>query len=259
MAQPQAQPFEKSPQASTVDAGDVERFSRIAAEWWDPKGKFRPLHELNPARIGYIRDTIAAHFGLSSPPFTLHSSPLTLLDIGCGGGLIAEPMARLGATVTGVDASEKNIAVAALHAQQAGLAIDYRATTAEGLAATGATFDVVLALEIVEHVADVGLFLRSLAQLVRPGGLLILSTLNRTTKSYLMAIVGAEYVLRLLPRGTHSWQQFIRPSELVRAVTACGLGVGELKGLVLDPRRWQWGIHDHDLDVNYLLTATRPA
>ncbi len=254
----QAQPSEISPQPSTVDAADVARFSAIAAEWWDPNGKFKPLHQLNPARIRYIRDTIAAHFTLPSLPLTTHHSPLTLLDVGCGGGLIAEPMARLGMQVTAIDASEKNIAVATLHADQSGLNIDYRATTAEDLASNERAFDVVLALEIVEHVADIELFLRSIAQLVKPGGLVIMSTLNRTTKSYLMAIVGAEYVLRWLPRGTHSWKQFLKPSELSRALTHTGLEVRDITGLVLNPIRWEWELNPRDLDVNYLISAKKP-
>lgn len=249
----QAQPSEKPSQASTIDAADVERFSRIAAEWWDPKGKFKPLHAIGPARIGFIRDSIEAHF-----PRGPQTAPLTLIDIGCGGGLIAEPMARLGMQVTGIDASEKNIAVASLHAQQSGLDIRYQATTAEDVAKSEQTFDIVLALEIVEHVADVDLFLRSVTSLVKPGGLLIMSTLNRTAKSYLMAIVGAEYVLRMLPRGTHSWKQFIRPSELAKSVTRCGLNINEIKGLTLDPLKWEWRIHPTDLDVNYLLSAYKP-
>jgi 2-polyprenyl-6-hydroxyphenyl methylase/3-demethylubiquinone-9 3-methyltransferase len=255
MSTTQAQSSDTS-KNGTVDAEDVARFSAIAAEWWDPLGKFKPLHAINPVRIAYVRDQILSHFGR---PHTVESplSGLSLLDIGCGGGLVAEPMARLGAQVTGIDASEKNITVASLHAQSGGLNVDYRASTAEALAESGAQYDVVLALEIVEHVADVSLFLRSLATLIKPQGMLVMSTLNRTAKSYLMAIIGAEYVLRLLPRGTHQWQQFIRPSELASGVEKSGLHVQEIKGLVLNPLRNSWHIHPRDLDVNYLLVARK--
>lgn len=256
MMSAQAQPSENPPKPSTIDAEDVARFSAIAAEWWNPKGKFKPLHEIGPARIQFITRSIEKHFPST---LTTHHSPLTLLDIGCGGGLVAEPMARLGHRVVGIDASEKNIAVASLHAEQSGLSIDYRCTTAEDLLKTEQSFDVVLALEIVEHVADVDLFLHSVTGLLKPGGLLIMSTLNRTAKSYIMAIVGAEYVLRLLPRGTHNWKQFIKPSELVAGLTRCGVNVNEINGLTLNPRKWEWALHPSDFDVNYLLAASKPA
>ncbi len=225
--------------ATTVDAQDVERFSRIASEWWEENGKFRPLHKMNPLRLGFIRDKAIAHFSLNPPLLAEEGrvgalAGLTLLDVGCGGGLLSEPLARLGAQVTGIDASERNIKVAALHAQQSGVEVEYRVATPEELVASGqwpvdsknnpalttnhqslaTSFDIVLALEIVEHVADVDLFMRSVCSLVKPGGLLIMSTLNRTFKSYAMAIIGAEYVLRWLPRGTHDWNKFLRPSEL---------------------------------------------
>ena len=205
------------PHSSTVDPAEIERFSRIAEEWWDPTGKFAPLHRLNPVRIGYIRDRAAAHWqrdALSGTPL----QGLSLLDIGCGGGLLSEPMARLGAQVTGVDAAARNIAVAALHAEKQGLAIDYRQGTAEALAESGGQFDIVLALEIVEHVADVELFLKSCGRMVKPGGLLFLSTLNRTAKAWALAIAGAEYVLGWLPRGTHDWKKFLKPSEVVNGL-----------------------------------------
>lgn len=243
---------------STIDAEEVARFSRIAEEWWDENGKFKPLHRLNPLRIGTIRDQMLAHFGkAANSPSPL--SGLSLLDIGCGGGLISEPMARLGASVTGIDASEKNIAVASLHAQQTHTSVSYRAATAEQLAAEPARYDVVLALEIIEHVAQMPLFYDAVTQLVKPGGLLFMSTINRTAKSYAMAIVGAEYVLRWLPRGTHSWQKFVKPSEMVRDLNARNLEVVELQGMVFNPLKWEFALNPRDLDVNYLLVAKKPA
>lgn len=244
--------------ATTVDPAEVERFSRIADEWWDADGKFAPLHRLNPARVGFVRDRVAARFNRDP----LKPSPLAglrLLDIGCGGGLVCEPMCRLGADVTGIDASDKNVAVARLHAERMHLTIDYRADTAEALRAAGETFDAVLALEIVEHVADPGLFMTCCADLVRPGGLLILSTLNRTAKAFALGIVGAEYVLGWLPRGTHDWRKFLKPSEAARPLRASGLSIEALAGLVYSPITGRWRVHPHDLDVNYLMVATKPA
>lgn len=243
---------------STIDDAEVARFSAIAEEWWDERGKFAPLHKLGPTRIAYLRDQIIRHFsrdGASATPL----KNLSLIDIGCGGGLIAEPMARLGAAVTGVDASDTNIRVASLHAEQSGLNIAYRATTAEQLSLEGAQFDVVLALEIIEHVADVALFYQSIANLVKPSGLLILSTLNRTAKSYAMGIIGAEYVLRWLPRGTHTWSKFIKPSEMARAMRAEGLMVADITGIRFSPLDWTFSLDPKDLDVNYLMVATKPA
>ena len=240
------------PAAGTIDPDDVERFSRIADEWWDPTGKFAPLHRLNPVRIGYIRDRVAAHWQWDA----LNGEPLkglSLLDIGCGGGLLSEPMTRLGASVTGVDASPRNIGVAALHAEAQGLAIDYRQGTAEALVESGAQFDVVLALEIVEHVADVDLFLQSCGRLVKPGGLLFLSTLNRTAKAWALAIVGAEYVLGWLPRGTHDWKKFLKPSEVARGLRAGGIETQEIVGVVYAPLSRKWSLNRNDLDVNYML------
>ncbi len=238
----------------TVDPAEVERFSRIADEWWDPAGKFAPLHRLNPVRIGYIRDRVAAHWrrdALSGHPL----EGLSLLDIGCGGGLLSEPMTRLGARVTGVDASARNVAVASLHAERQGLAVDYRQGTAEALAAEGARFDVVLALEIVEHVSDVDLFLRSCGEMVKPGGLLFLSTLNRTAKAWALAIVGAEYVLGWLPRGTHDWKKFLKPSEVARGLRAGGIEIDDIVGVVYSPLGRQWSLNKGDLDVNYMLSG----
>ena len=241
---------------STVDDAEIAHFSAMAEEWWDPSGKFAPLHRMNPCRMGYLRAQLVQHFGRDAAS----ASPLdglTLVDIGCGGGLICEPMARLGARVTGIDASAKNIGIAATHAAQSGLAVDYRATTAEALAQQGAQFDVVLALEIVEHVADTALFYDALAALVKPGGLLILSTLNRTPKSYALAIIGAEYVLRWLPRGTHHWSKFIRPSEMARDLGHRGLEIVETTGLTMHPLTWKFSINPRDLDVNYLMVAKK--
>lgn len=241
---------------TTVDPAEIERFSRIAEEWWDPKGKFAPLHQLNPVRVGYIRDRTAAHWqrdALSGSPL----AGLDLLDIGCGGGLLCEPMTRLGAKVTGVDAAQRNIATAALHAEGQGLAIDYRSTTAEALAASGKQYDVVLALEIVEHVADVELFLKCCGQLVKPGGLLFLSTLNRTAKAWMLAIAGAEYVLRWLPRGTHDWKKFLKPSEVVRGLRGGDIEAQDIVGVVYSPLSRAWSLNKSDLDVNYMLYGTK--
>lgn len=237
---------------STIDPAEIERFSRIAGEWWDPAGKFAPLHRLNPVRIGFIRDRAAAHWArdaLSGTPL----QGLSVLDIGCGGGLLSEPMARLGTTVTGVDAGARNIAVAALHAEKQGLAIDYRHGTAEALAKSAARFDIVLALEIVEHVADVDLFVASCARLVKPGGLVFLSTLNRTAKAWALAIAGAEYVLGWLPRGTHDWKKFLKPSQVVRGLEAGGVETKEIVGVVYSPLSRAWRLNSTDLDVNYML------
>ena len=237
---------------STVDPAEIERFSRIADEWWDPTGKFAPLHRLGPVRIGYIRDRAAVHWGREA----LLGQPLqglSVLDIGCGGGLLSEPMARLGATVAGIDAAARNVAVAALHAEKQGLAIDYRQDTAEALATGGGQYDIVLALEIVEHVADVDLFLASIGRLVKPGGLLFLSTLNRTAKAWALAIAGAEYVLGWLPRGTHDWKKFLKPSEVVRGLAAGGIETKEIVGVVYSPLSRAWSLSKTDLDVNYML------
>jgi 2-polyprenyl-6-hydroxyphenyl methylase/3-demethylubiquinone-9 3-methyltransferase len=242
--------------ATTIDPAEVERFQRVAEEWWDPNGKLAPLHRLNPVRLGYIRDRAAAHWRrepLSGTPL----QGLTLLDIGCGGGLIAEPMARLGASVTGIDATPGNLATARQHAEGQGLTIDYRPETAEALVESAAQFDIVLALEVVEHVADVDLFLKSCGRLVKPGGLLLLSTLNRTAKAWALAIAGAEYVLRWLPRGTHDWRKFLTPSEVARGLSAGAIEVQEIVGVVYSPLSRAWSLNRHDLDVNYMLYGTK--
>ena len=241
---------------STVDQGEIDKFSAMADEWWDPDGKFKPLHQLNETRLKFIRQRSCRHFGRDDDrldPF----DGLSVLDVGCGGGLISEPMARLGGAVTGLDAAPANIEVARLHAAASGLAIDYRCATAEEEAEAGRQYDLVLALEIIEHVADVGTFLSSLGQVVRPGGALFLSTLNRTTKAFLLAIVGAEYLLRWLPRGTHDWQRFVKPSELTRPLRQNGLKVGAMSGLVYNPLADRWHLDERDLDVNYILFAAK--
>lgn len=241
---------------TTVDAGEIERFSAIAAEWWDPRGKFRPLHKLNPLRLAYIRDAVCTHLG-RDPLAPKPLAGVRIVDVGCGGGLIAEPLARMGAEVVGIDAAERNVKTAAAHAAEGGVAVDYRATTAEALAAAGETFDVVVAMEIVEHVADVDLFLDALTRLARPGGTLFMSTINRTPRSWLFAIVGAEYVLRWLPRGTHEWRKFLRPSELINGLRRHGADVAEVKGVVYSPINDRFTLDSKDLDVNYMLYAVR--
>lgn len=241
---------------TTVDPEEVRRFSEIAAQWWDEHGKFRPLHKLNPVRLTYIRDTICRHLGRDpEAPYPL--SGVRLVDIGCGGGLLAEPLARMGAQVVGIDAAERNIKTASTHAAQSGTPVDYRHTTAEAMADAGELFDVVVSLEVVEHVADVALFLNACARLLKPDGLLFAATLNRTPKSYLMAIIGAEYVLRWLPRGTHDWRRFLRPSELAAGLRAEGLSVREMTGVVYNPFGDSFSLHPKDLDVNYMLWASR--
>ena len=247
---------ERPASGSTVDPAEVARFSAIAAEWWNPTGKFRPLHRFNPVRIGYLRDALARHFG-RDPEAPRPLADLRLVDIGCGGGLIAEPMARLGATVLGVDAAERNIKTAAVHAAENGLTIDYRHTTAEALRAAGGQFDAVLALEIVEHVADLPLFLESCTALVKPGGLLFLATMNRTPKAYLMAVIGAEYLLRWLPRGTHDWKRFQKPAELAAILRGQGAVVRDLTGVVYNPLTGLFRLDAGDVDVNYLMWAEK--
>ncbi|MDA7427659.1 bifunctional 2-polyprenyl-6-hydroxyphenol methylase/3-demethylubiquinol 3-O-methyltransferase UbiG [Primorskyibacter aestuariivivens] len=243
---------------NTVDPGEISKFEAMAAEWWDPNGKFKPLHMLNPCRLDYITQQIAGEFGrdLSQPkPFT----GLRLLDIGCGGGLLCEPMARLGATVVGADAAERNIPVAQLHAEQQGLEIDYRHVTAEAMVNQGEQFDIVLNMEVVEHVADPLAYLTACQRLLRPGGLQICSTINRNPKSFAMAIVGAEYVMRWLPKGTHEWSKFITPHELFELLKKSGMNPVDRKGFVFNPITWKWSISDRDLSVNYVTASVKPA
>ena len=242
---------------TTVDPAEVAKFEAMAAEWWDPKGKFKPLHMLNPCRLDYITSQIAAEFDRdlsAESPF----AGLRLLDIGCGGGLLSEPMARLGATVVGVDAAERNIPVAQAHAAQYGLDIDYRHNTAEALAAAGEQFDIVLNMEVVEHVADPLAYLTACAQLLKSGGLHICSTLNRNPKSFMVAIVGAEHVMRWLPKGTHEWSKFITPDELFDLLSKSGVTPVDRKGMVFNPITWSWSLSDRDLSVNYVTASVKP-
>jgi 2-polyprenyl-6-hydroxyphenyl methylase/3-demethylubiquinone-9 3-methyltransferase len=241
----------------TVDSAEVDRFARLAGEWWNPRGKMAVLHKFNPVRLAWIRDAACRQFG-RNPGHPPCLGGLRILDIGCGGGLLSEPLARLGASVTGADPAADNIRAAALHAARSGLAIDYRVTVAEALAAADEKFDVVLAMEVIEHVADAGLFMRCCAGMVKPGGLMIAATLNRTLKSFALAIVGAEYVLRWLPRGTHRWDKFLTPHELEGAMTAAGLTVTDQTGVVYNPLTDTWRESD-DMDVNYMMTAAKKA
>jgi 2-polyprenyl-6-hydroxyphenyl methylase/3-demethylubiquinone-9 3-methyltransferase len=242
---------------STVDPDEVARFERLAATWWDPRGKMGVLHKFNPVRLGFIKEAACRRFGRD--PKRLDSlSGLRLLDIGCGGGLLCEPLARLGADVVGADPAAANIEAARLHAAQGDLAIDYRITTAEALADAGERFDIVLAMEVVEHVADMPLFVRRCAEMVKPGGMMVAATLNRTFKSFALAIVGAEYVLGWLPRGTHQWDKFVTPDELEAAIERHGLTVVDETGVIynLIADRWQLST---DMDVNYMVAAEKAA
>jgi len=242
---------------ATLDPEEVERFSRLAAEWWDPQGKFRPLHQIGPPRLSFVRDRVVANFNrdaLALRPLT----GLTALDVGCGGGLVAEPLARMGATVTAIDPSERNIAIAKSHAEAQGLGVDYRAERVEDLVARGEVFDVVACLEVVEHVPDPQKFIAECAALVRPGGIAVFSTLNRTFKAWALAIVGAEYVLGWLPRGTHQWDRFITPDELAHYAESGGLAAPSFEGITYNPLRDVWS-RDPDTDVNYLMSAQKPA
>lgn len=250
-------PTSRARDAGTVDRDEIARFARIANAWWEPEGEFRALHKLNPVRLRFIRDRLARRFSRdirATKPF----GGLRLLDIGCGGGLVSEPLARLGFAVTGIDAGEAMLEVARDHAAASGIAVDYRQATAEDVAASGATYDAVLALEVVEHVADPTLFLATAARLVAPGGAFVGATINRTPKSFLFAVVGAEYVLGWLPRGTHQWDKFRRPSELVAGLRPHGLAVQEISGVTYHPLADRWAL-SRDLAVNYMLFATKPS
>ncbi|GAA0536383.1 2-polyprenyl-6-hydroxyphenyl methylase/3-demethylubiquinone-9 3-methyltransferase [Rhizomicrobium palustre] len=240
-----------APARPSVDPAEIAKFSAMAAEWWDPTGKFAPLHKFNPVRLSFIRDTAAAHFGKSGlVPF----EGLRLLDIGCGGGLLSEPMTRLGFAVTAVDASVKNIKTAMTHATAQGLSIDYRHGSAESLVESGEQFDVVLNMEVVEHVADLSLYLAACAKLVKPGGIMFVATLNKTLKSLALAKIGAEYILRWLPPGTHDWSRFIEPKTLKALLTENGLSVTTTQGVSFDPLNWSWRLSS-DTDVNYMVVA----
>ncbi len=241
----------------TVDADEIAKFEAMATEWWDPHGKFRPLHMLNPCRLDYITAQMAAEFErdlTQACPF----DGVRVLDIGCGGGLLSEPMARLGANVVGADASERNVRVAQAHAERLKLEIDYRHTTAEVLCVEGETFDAVLNMEVVEHVSDPQAYLAACAALLRPGGLMVCSTINRNIKSFMLAIIGAEYVMRWLPIGTHDWSRFLTPDELADLLGQAGLDVVDSKGFVFSPVSWSWSISDRDLKVNFVTASVKP-
>ena len=242
---------------STIDTSEIAKFEAMAGEWWDPHGKFRPLHMLSPCRLDYITAQIAAEYDrdlTAAAPF----ADLRILDIGCGGGLLSEPMARLGADVVGADAAAGNIPVARLHADQSGLAIDYRHASAEALAELGEAFDAVLNMEVIEHVADPAAYLAACHALLKPGGIMICSTINRTAKSFALAIVGAEYVMGWLPKGTHDWQKFITPDALVALLADAQLKCVDKKGFVFNPLNWSWSISHRDLSVNYVTASIRP-
>jgi len=244
-------------QAGSVNTAEIERFSRMAANWWNPRGPMAALHKLNPVRVGYIRDEVTAHFGRDATKLDCLKG-LRMLDIGCGAGILSEPLARLGAEMVGADPAEENIAAARAHAADNELTIDYRATTAEALADAGERFDVVLAMEVVEHVVDVAEFVSTCASMVKPGGLMVGATLNRTLKSFALAIVGAEYVLRWVPRGTHQWDKFVTPEEFENAIELNGLRVIGERGVVFNPFADRWQLSS-DMDVNYMLVAARDA
>jgi len=251
-----AGPGRLTPESPSVDHAEVAKFASLSQDWWNLEGKFRPLHRLNPVRLTYIRDRAAGRFErepLSPRPL----AGLRLLDIGCGGGLLSEPLARLGAEVTGIDAGAESIVVARAHARESCLSIDYRQETAESLAVAGSRYDVVLAMEILEHVADVSAFMAAAAALLAPGGILIVSTLNRTAKSFALAILGAEYLLGWLAPGTHDWRRFLRPSELASEARARGLTLTDAIGVVYGPLADKWRLSAGDLDVNYMMCFQR--
>jgi 2-polyprenyl-6-hydroxyphenyl methylase/3-demethylubiquinone-9 3-methyltransferase len=241
--------------ATSVDDAEMAKFARMAAEWWDPNGKFAPLHKFNPVRLRFIRDLAAERFQRDNRALRPFEG-LTLLDIGCGGGLLSEPMARLGFDVLGADPLEKNVKTASAHAAGSGLKIEYQTTTAEMLESEGARFDVVLNMEVVEHVADLGAFLKTCAMLIAPGGCMVVATLNRTLKSLALAKIGAEYVLRWLPPGTHDWNRFVTPTELQHHLEEAGLAVTRMQGVEFDPLRWDWRLSSNT-DVNYMVVAEK--
>lgn len=242
---------------TTVDQSEVDRFSAMAAEWWSPTGKFRPLHKFNPVRLEFIRNQVSEHFG-RDPKAHLPLKGLRVLDIGCGGGLLSEPMAKMGATVIGADPSEKNIGIASTHAKESGVEVDYRAVTAEELEAAGETFDIVLNMEVVEHVADVDLFVSTCAKMVRPGGLMFAATINRTFKARALAIFAAENILRWLPRGTHQYEKLVKPEELEKPIIASGMEIIHRTGVFFNPIQDSWNLSP-DMDVNYMILAKRPS
>ncbi|WMS42451.1 bifunctional 2-polyprenyl-6-hydroxyphenol methylase/3-demethylubiquinol 3-O-methyltransferase UbiG [Acuticoccus sp. MNP-M23] len=241
---------------TTIDAREVDKFDRLAAEWWNPNGKFKPLHKFNPVRLRFLREKLCRHFD-RDPRAERPLEGLRILDIGCGGGLLSEPLANMGADVVGADAAPTNIEIAKRHAEQTGVPVDYRATTAEALASAGEEFDAVLAMEIVEHVSDVDAFVAACCTMVRPGGITVFATINRTLKALALAIVGAEYVLRWLPRGTHNYDRLVKPRELERAFTANGITPQEPIGVVYNPVKDAWSL-SKDSDVNYMIIGLRP-
>ncbi len=240
---------------STLDTREIAQFDALKEEWWNPKGSMKPLHKINPVRLKYILDQICGHFTLD-PKTTGPFSGLKILDVGCGGGLLCEPLARLGATITGIDPGKSNIQIATAHAAQSELTIDYRAIAAEDLLATDERFDVVLAMEVIEHVANVDMFVASISGLVKPGGLFIGSTLNRTLRSFALAIVGAEYILRWLPKGTHAWEKFVTPAEFADALSKNKLETGDTYGMVYNPLTDSWSLSG-DTAVNYFIAARK--
>lgn len=245
------------PKSASIDPAEIEKFRAMASEWWSPTGKFAPLHKFNPVRLDYIRQCAIDHFDLD-PSVRRPLEGLRLLDAGCGGGLVSEPMARLGAKVTGIDAGDANIKAASVHADANAVSVDYRIGAVEGLISAGEDpYDIVLALEVVEHVNDPAVFLADCARLVRPGGLLIMATLNRTAKAYALAILGAEHVLRWLPVGTHDWSRFVTPEEAASAITAAGLTPEPAQGVSFNPLTGKWSLTS-DTAVNYMLVAKRP-
>jgi len=240
---------------TTIDPAEVARFEKIAQTWWDPNGPMKVLHRFNPVRLAYIRDEACRRFG-RDPRSARSLEGLTILDVGCGGGVLSEPLARLGARVTGLDPAPTNISVARLHAERAGISVDFRNETVEAVAARGETFDIVLAMEVVEHVADVQAFVTACTRAVKPDGALVMATINRTLRSFASAIVGAEYILGWLPKGTHEWDRFVTPDELSAAVEAAGFAVRDLTGVGYSPLRDSWSLF-RDLSVNYMLLAAR--
>ena len=244
------------PNENTIDNNEILKFQAMAAEWWDPDGKFKPLHMLNPCRLQYIVDQISLQFLLTKgaiKPF----GGLRILDIGCGGGLLSEPMARLGAYVLGADAAERNIPIAQAHAEESNLKIDYRHTTAEDLVGSGDRFDIILNMEVIEHVANPSSYLSTCYELLNPNGLMICSTINRSLKSYVNAIIGAEYIMRWLPKGTHDWNKFITPPELSSLMESVGFKLIDKKGFTFNKYLWEWTISHQDLSINYVISSVK--
>ena len=244
------------PKNQSIDSKEIKKFEEMAAEWWNPEGKFKPLHHMNPCRLDYIIKQIEIEFDRSTTNQKAFSG-IDILDIGCGGGLLSEPMARLGANVTGVDAAAKNIPIAQTHAKQSGLDIHYQVATAESLVEDAVQFDVILNMEVIEHVKNPAEYISTCSKLLKPNGIMVCSTINRTSKSFLFAILGAEYVLRWLPKGTHDWNKFIKPEELFNIISSADLKLVDKRGFVLNPIAWEWQTSDRDLNVNYVTTSIK--